>query len=562
MTSVGRPDSDPSFTFEVPAETTPPRVLWASPGSLFLSQLSVAWENRCSLADLAEIGGPWALVLADPSAGHTIIITDPIGVQPLYWARTSTGKFAVSSWLQSLVERPDVDSSIDYEGVLLDSTTALFSEATLHRTRFASVARLPWGSALRVRADGSTVLERYWDPGRLPGPDSSMTLSDSAELLRERIDAAVRRLTPIDTPVGGHVSGGLDCTSMSCRANQVLQESGRELVAGYSWAPSERHVARFDGDERSLLDAVRKQESLAIRTIDADGSGDWFFELNPDLYPQTTHARERFVLPQARADGVRVMLSGWGGDELASFNGRGVLRHLARTGRVRAVWNQTSKRVKLTGTPPVGFGKQARSFTATMLDASPGWIDPRHRAERRDDRAVDAEIDAALRSVSSVAADARRTRMLTFRQASDHHEFQLALLMDGHLQRRCEGWYQTGQLFDLSYRYPLLDLGVVKAALQLPWWAFTSSGWTRTAFRMAVEPWVPSAVAWNTTKSEPSRFAPPSAAESHAEAPTWRADDDEYRRMIHLASQVSRLRVRRVRRPEPIRDRSNAAPVR
>ena len=541
-----------------------PRILWAAPGSLFLDQLARAWDRRCSLADMADIGGPWAVVLSDPSTGETVVVTDPVGVQPLYWARASTGRFVVSSWLEALIERPDVDSAVDHEGVLLDSTTALFSEETLHRTRFASVSRVPWGCALRVRADGSTVLERYWDPRQLPGPDSSMTLGDSAEMLRERIDAAVRRLTPIGTPVGGHVSGGLDCTSISCRANQVLRESGRELVAGYSWAPSERHVARFAGDERSLLDAVRESESLAIRTVDAGESGDWFFELNPDLYPQTTHARERFVLPQARADGVRVMLSGWGGDELASFNGRGVLRHLARTGRLRSVWNQTSRRVKLTGTPPVGFRRQLRSFAATMIDASPDWIDPRHRTERRDARATEAEIDSALRAVSPLAADARQNRLLTFRQASGHHEFQLALLMDGHLQRRCEGWYQTGQLFHVSYRYPLLDLGVVKAALQLPWWAFASSGWTRTAFRMAVEPWVPSAVAWNITKSEPSRFATPSApeaAEAPAEAPTWRADDDEYQCMIDLAMRVNRLRAGWVRRPEPIRDRSDAAPA-
>ena len=36
--------------------------------------------------------------------------------------------------------------------------------------------------------------EKYWFPDQLPGPDESLTLDDCAELLRERIDAAVRRL--------------------------------------------------------------------------------------------------------------------------------------------------------------------------------------------------------------------------------------------------------------------------------------------------------------------------------------------------------------------------------
>lgn len=70
-------------------------------------------------------------------------------------------------------------------------------------------------------------------------------------------------------------------------------------------------------------------------------------------------------------------------------------------------------------------------------------------------------------------------------------------------------WYQTGRLFDVSYRYPLLDLGVVTAALRLPWWAYWSQGWKRVAYRLAVEPWVPASVAWNASKIEPALSFPP-----------------------------------------------------
>ena len=409
-------------------------------------------------------------------------------------------------------------------------------------------------------------LEQYWDPRNLPGPDRSLTLDDAADLLRERIDTAVRRLTPTDTPSGAHVSGGLDCTSVACRANQVLGESGGSLVAGYSWAPDERDVPRFDGDERSLIDDVAAQESLAIRMVTQDESGDWFFELDRDRYPQTTHASERFVLPQARADGVRVMLSGWGGDELASFNGRNVLRHLTRRGRLLDVWKQTGQRIRLTATEPVGIRQQGRSFAATLLDAAPDWFpDPRHRAERRERDEKNAEIDKELRAVSPLAADIRLERNRTFNQARDHHEFQLGLLTGGHLQKRCAGWYQTGRLFDIDYRYPLLDLGVVEAALRLPWWAFHSEGWTRTAFRLAVEPWVPPSVAWNVTKSEPAMFAP-SPANTVRPRPVaagpWRADDEQYQSMIELAYRVSTAGFGTPRPSQPVRARADAAPQR
>ena len=284
--------------------------------------------------DLAQIAGPWGVVLWDPRASEHLIVVDPVGVQPVYWSRTSTGEFVVASWLDRLLDQPGVDNTIDYEGVLIDSVPGLFGEDVAHRTRFSAVERIPWGRALRVRRDGTTTLEQYWDPRSLPGPDPSLTLADAAELLRERIDAAVRRLIGDEVHVGGHVSGGLDCTSVTCRGNQVLAESGRSLVAGYSWAPDDGELPRFEDDERVLLDDVATRESMTIRKVQPDESGDWYFDLDPDRYPQTTHFRERFVLPQARKDGVRIMLAGWGGDELASFNGRAVAGDLVRHGKL------------------------------------------------------------------------------------------------------------------------------------------------------------------------------------------------------------------------------------
>lgn len=541
-----------------------PQLLWVAPGSLLIDRVAVAWQRRGSLDDVARVSGPWAVVLWEPRSAEHLIVSDPVGVQPLFWARTRTGGFAVSSWLDRLLERPDVDESLDYEGVLLGATAGLFGEDTLHRTPFAAVSRVPWGRAVRVRRDGSASLVQYWDPRTLPGPDSSLTLTDAAELLRARIDTAVRRLAPTDTPVGGHVSGGLDCTAVTCRANQVLAESGRALVAGYSWAPDERAVPRFEGDERALLDEVAAQESLPIRTVHPDESGDWFFDLDRDRYPPTSHVRERFVLPQARADGVRVMLSGWGGDELASFNGRAVLRSLARRGRAWTVWNQSSQRAKLTATGPVGFGHQFRSFAASMLEAAPDRIqDLRHPRRAREHHAIDADIDRALRAVSPLAADARQQRQRAFQNARNHHEFQLVLLTGGHLQRRTEGWYQTGRLFDVFYRYPLLDLDVVTAALQLPWQAYRSHGWTRTAFRMAVEPWVPASVAWNTTKSEPALLAPPERVvveRTTLAIPSFRPDDQRYQAMRELAGRADNIGSLSARAPAPVRGRPDAAP--
>ena len=91
----------------------------------------------------------------------------------------------------------------------------------------------------------------------------------------------------------------------------------------------------------------------------------------------------------------------------------------------------------------------------------------RDRAETREAAVHDAEIDARLRAISPRSVEIRRARDHFFDNCADPREFRLGLLTGGHIQHRTSGWYQTGRLFGIDYRYPLLDLGVVEAAIRL-----------------------------------------------------------------------------------------------
>lgn len=521
-----------------------PQVIWAAPGSLFVQEVARAWSRRGLPVDLGAVSGPWGVVLWEPRSETYLVACDPLGVQPLFWARTEGGGIGVASWLARLVDRPDVDDSLDLEGILFDEGFETRVESVLDRTRFAGVSQVPWGRMLRVAARGATSLERYWQPEFLPEPDESLTLSECAELLRSRIDAAVRRLTPTDRPVGAHVSGGVDCTAVACRANQVLTAAGKSLVAGYSWAPDERRTPPFEGDERHLLADVTAQEGFRIRTVYPDESGDWFRTRDPNRYGQSTHAWERYTLPQAHTDGVRVMLSGWGGDEFASFPGRGVVRDLVRRRRFLQVWRHTAGPAGIELSERKDVRRRMRAFAASLVGALPPRLaNLRDRAGAAEWRQQDAELDALLRGVYPRVADARLERARAVASLPDHRATQLFFLSDGHLQHRTSWWYQTGRLFNIEYRYPLLDLGVVSAALRLPAHAFRSGGWTRLAYRMAVAPWVPPAVAWNARKAEPSMFSPPvvhPVPRSNPLPPLATVEDSRYPGVIELVDATYR----------------------
>jgi len=526
---------DPSFPGGVDGSPRQPRLLWAAPGSLFVEKVEEAWTHRTHLADLGKVGGPWGVVLWDPAQGH-VLAGDPVGVQPLFCARTSSGQVAVASHLAALVDRLDVDDTLDEEGTLLELLRSTTPDVA-HRTPFRSVRRVPWGCALIVGPDGTWRQVRYWDPADLAGPDHSLTPDDCAELLRERIDAAVARLLPTDgTGVGAHVSGGLDCTTVACRANQLLVARGSALVAGYSWSPNVEKVARRGHDERDLLDEVTAQERLVIRTLGYGDDGRWFDDLDPCRYPMSTHNFERYLLPAANLDGVTTLLSGWGGDELASFNGRAVTKRLLRSGQWGEAWRHSEARLRIRAAGPVPVTTQVKAFASDLRNVfTPQRQSPVARFQS-------AELDR-IASVSPLAAQSALQSGVAIAAAADHHAYQLALVNNGHLQHRCGWWFQTGHLFGINYRYPLLDLGVVAASLQLPWWAYRSQGWNRLAFRRAAEVWVPANVVWSVLKSEPALHAvrtdiitngDGNLAEPRRHRPVH---DDAYQRLVDLAQE-------------------------
>ena len=136
------------------------------------------------------------------------------------------------------------------------------------------------------------------------------------------------------------------------------------------------------------------------------------------------------------------------------------------------------------------MARKARSFAGALFYTMPPWVaELRDRAEAREVAVHEAEIDARLRAISPRSVEVRRHRDHFFATCADPREYRLGLLTGGHIQHRTSGWYQTGRLFGIDYRYPLLDLGVVEAAIRLPWWAFRSQGWSRVAYRKAVDPW-------------------------------------------------------------------------
>lgn len=477
------------------------RVVWVAPGSSREAGEALArqWPHDTRLSSLQAIPGAWAAVLWDGDRRRYLAAKDAVGVQPLFWSEADSGEIVVASWLAQLLDQPDVREQRDYDAILLSLCAFDGGEATLFQSGFVGVEAVPWGRVRAFPIAGSPTYERYWYPEDI-AVDNNLTVADSVEMIGAAVAAAVERALSDHLPTGSHISGGLDCSAVALKAQQLLAAKGETLVAGYSWSPPPHALEVVENDERIRVAEVAEAAGVPVRWWDPDSDVAWFLNRDPIRYPQTSLVWERHVLPQAHTDGVRVMLSGWGGDELASFNGAGLMTTLIRQGQIGQAWRMADP---APWKAPKGQRmERARVFAAAAWQARPDLrrrLPDRRDADRR--RAL-----ALLRGEYPAVADALLENIKRSRGPKDGTRYQVRRIGNGHLQRRTMAWYQAGRLFDLTYRYPLLDLEVVQTALTLPPRAFRSPEWSRIAFRRAVAKWTPASVVWNPKKRDSALF--------------------------------------------------------
>jgi asparagine synthase (glutamine-hydrolysing) len=270
-----------------------------------------------------------------------------------------------------------------------------------------------------------------------------------------------------------------------------------------SWSPDSASVpaASITGsplpfDERDLVQALADEMDVpAVFGPGIAGEAPWLAALDGLTQPRRTVARESHVLPIVAGLGVRHVLSGWGGDEFASFNGRATNRQLVRTlrlGPLREAYRDLRARRR---SPLRAVADLAREGLPAGLSRRRGAALPDHVVQRERDLA---------RAAADFPALVARYRVFEAAQsgARGPRDYQLALLASGHLTRRVEAWHEAGRRFGVQYHHPLLDPRIVEWALSMPPEVFRTGGHSRRVFRLAVRGLVPEAVRLST-KDDP-----------------------------------------------------------
>jgi asparagine synthase (glutamine-hydrolysing) len=285
------------------------------------------------VAALPSFRGMFAFVLWDQEQQELTAARDHMGVKPLYYAFDG-GLFVAASEMRTMLAHPAVSRVLDPVSVV---EYLAFGYVSGDRTLVSGVRKLAPGHGLRLR-DGQLETFEYWDV--LPPPPERDDAAYEDEL-REQLDSAINAALVSDVPVSLMLSGGIDSSTIAAIAARQVDPS---TLTGYSVSfglPTDESAAA----RRLAVDlGLRHREILLNEAAVREEFDGWLSDLDvPTANP--TWIAVSAVARAARQDGMKVLLSGDGGDELFGGYNRWMtyLRFHDR------VWRHTPRAVRRAG---------------------------------------------------------------------------------------------------------------------------------------------------------------------------------------------------------------------
>jgi asparagine synthase (glutamine-hydrolysing) len=298
------------------------------------------WGEKC----LHEFRGMFAFAVWDAQHHRLFVARDPMGIKPLYFWQ-SDRYFLFSSEVRSLLGAGLVPRRVDSAGLVNYLT---FGSLYDPNTLIDGVNALPPGCYLTWE-NGKAKQVEYWDligPNpREPKLTDCYQSSDGTEEKRgecesqiaELLDESVRMQLVSDVPVGVFLSGGIDSSSLV----GILSRSGVR--------PSTFSIVFREADysEAEYSRAIAQQFRTDHHEITVSQS-DFFAAIAPAIHamdlPTIDGINTYFVSERTRAAGVKVALSGLGGDEM--FAGYSSFHTVPRMERFANAWRRLPKAVR------------------------------------------------------------------------------------------------------------------------------------------------------------------------------------------------------------------------
>ncbi len=289
------------------------------------TEVLLALYEEAGEAMLRRLRGMFAIALWDGRNRRMFLARDPYGIKPLFYA--DDGKtFRFASQVKALIAGGHVDRTFDPA-----AAAGFFLRGTVPEpfSMYRSIRALPAGSFAFVDGNGMSEPQQYFSIAATLRDAVEARTEFSDEQRREEVHDAVlesvRYHMVADVPVGAFLSAGLDSTTLVALAREGGATDLQTMTLRF-----EEYRGR-DNDEAPLASLVASQYGVP-HTIRDLTLADFKVEL-PRIFaamdqPSVDGLNSYFISKAASEMGLKVALSGTGGDEL--FGGYTSFRDIPR----------------------------------------------------------------------------------------------------------------------------------------------------------------------------------------------------------------------------------------
>jgi asparagine synthase (glutamine-hydrolysing) len=263
------------------------------------------WGIDC----FARLIGDWALALWEPKDKSILLARDFPGNRPLYYGLRDMS-VVWSSELETFLDLGRDFARLNNRYLM----SFLVSYPKVNDTPYSDVVSVPPGHVASIR-DGVVTLHKCWEPNL----EAQIQYQDDSEYeahFRDLFRACVRSRLRAQGVIWAELSGGLDSSSIVCIANEMLKDEGVQASDVETISYVYNHST--SADEREHIRYVEAKIGRAGYHLE-ETEHSLFFPTAKSPYlsrPQSGIGRSTKVARLMEQKGVRVLLSGQGGDSV------------------------------------------------------------------------------------------------------------------------------------------------------------------------------------------------------------------------------------------------------
>jgi len=455
------------------------------PDNYLILKSYLKWKEGC----VNHLFGDFAFAIWDDKNKHLFCARDHFGIRPLYYC-DQPDYFVFSTDPMVFKSIPGINIQITDE-YILDSICTIIADR--YSSAYANIFKLEPAHFINIDSNRALLKSKYWDL-KINQDYQNLDEANAIIGLRERFIDSVRNKTISFVPMGLELSGGLDSSSIA----SCLSEFHIDLdspICGFIHTMSKDQKLKPMGyiDVVEMCNKVFSTSPfLKLYGISGENlpSGRSaivnYLELIQRPVNQGFALLSDLLYEKAQEQGVRILFSGYGGDQGVTQSGIFYLQELASMKNWSKLKHELKKDAEKTGSkylrrfiryfvlsyvPQIGIIKKRLTFSPNDFDNRRWKVVAVNRDNARN-------LDFRSRYFKAVKRP----------DFQSNRELQYYTITKSNFEsERLENSYYSARKRRIEYRYPFLDVKLIEYFYSLKSELKYKDGTRRYLFRLAME---------------------------------------------------------------------------